>query len=125
MKSEPLDFVGINYAVDDREVEKTILPMAGDRKFAVLAYSPFGRTRLFRRVDGKPLPDWAAGFDAKTWAQFFLKFVVSHPSITAATPATSQAKNILDNIGGGIGKLPDEATRKRMAAFVDALPSAA
>jgi aryl-alcohol dehydrogenase-like predicted oxidoreductase len=124
MKSEPLDFIGVNYAVDDREVENTILPMAGDRKFAVLAYSPFGRTRLFRRVDGKPLPDWAAEFDAKTWAQFFLKFVVSHPSISAATPATSQAKNMLDNIGGGLGKLPDEATRRRMAAFVDALPSA-
>jgi aryl-alcohol dehydrogenase-like predicted oxidoreductase len=124
MKSEPLDFIGVNYAIDDREVEKTILPLAGDRKVAVLAYSPFGRTRLFRRVDGKPLPEWAAEVDAKTWAQFFLKFVVSHPSILAATPATSQAKNMLDNIGGGVGRLPDEPTRKRMAAFVDALPSA-
>jgi aryl-alcohol dehydrogenase-like predicted oxidoreductase len=124
MKSEPLDFIGVNYAVDDREVEKTILPMARERNFAVLAYAPFGRTRLFRRVDGRPLPDWADEFDAKTWAQFFLKFVVSHPSISAATPATSQAKNMLDNLGAGLGKLPDEATRKRMAAFVDALPSA-
>lgn len=123
MKSEPLDFIGVNYAVDDRAVENTILPLARDRKFAVLAYAPFGRTRLFHRVGGRPLPDWAAEFDAKTWAQFFLKFVVSHPSILAATPATSQAKNMLDNIGGGLGKMPDEATRKRMAAFVDALPS--
>ena len=124
MKSEPLDFIGVNYAVDDRAVEDSILPLARDRKFAVLAYAPFGRTRLFRRVGDRPLPDWAVEFDAKTWAQFFLKFVVSHPSILAATPATSQAKNMLDNIGGGLGKMPDEATRKRMAAFVDALPSA-
>jgi aryl-alcohol dehydrogenase-like predicted oxidoreductase len=124
MKSEPLDFIGVNYAVDDRAVENIILPLAQDREIAVLAYSPFGRTRLFHRVGGRPLPDWAAEFDAKTWAQFFLKFVVSHPSILAATPATSQAKNMLDNIGAGLGKMPDEATRKRMAAFVDALPAA-
>jgi aryl-alcohol dehydrogenase-like predicted oxidoreductase len=124
MKAEPLDFIGINYAIDDRDVEQTILPLAKDRKMAVLAYAPFGRTRLFRRVGDRPVPEWAAEFNAKTWAQFFLKFVVSHPSITAATPATSQGKNMLDNIGGGIGKLPDEATRKKMAAFVDGLPSA-
>jgi len=124
MKSEPLDFIGVNYAVDDRAVEDTILPLARDRKFAVLAYAPFGRTRLFHRVGGRSLPDWAAEFDAKTWAQFFLKFVVSHPSILAATPGTSQAKNMLDDIGAGLGKMPDEVTRKRMAAFVDALPSA-
>ena len=124
MKSEPLDFIGVNYAVDDRAVEHTILPLARDRKIAVLAYAPFGRTRLFHRVSGRPLPDWAAEFDAKTWAQFFLKFVVSHPSILAATPATSQPKNMLDNLGAGRGKFPDESARKRMAAFVEALPSA-
>lgn len=124
MKAEPLDFIGINYAIDDRDVEQTILPLARDRKMAVLAYAPFGRTRLFRRVGDRPVPPWAAEFDAKTWAQFFLKFVVSHPSITAATPATSQAKNMLDNLAGGAGKLPDEAMRKRMAAFVEALPAA-
>ena len=124
MKSEPLDFIGVNYAIDDRGVENTILPLAHDRQVAVLAYAPFGRTRLFHRVSDRPLPDWAAEFDAKTWAQFFLKFVVSHPSISAATPATSQVKNMLDNIGAGFGKFPDQATRERMAAFVDALPSA-
>jgi len=124
MKAEALDFVGINYAVDDREVEQTVLPLARDRKIAVLVYAPFGRTRLFKRVGDRPVPDWAAEFDAKTWAQFFLKFVVSHPSVTAATPATSQAKNMLDNIGGGVGRMPDEAMRKRMAAFVEALPAA-
>jgi len=69
-------------------------------------------------------PDWASEFDTKTWAQFFLKFVLSHPAVTVATPATSQARNMVDNLAGGVGRLPDEAMRKRMVAFVDALPSA-
>ena len=77
MKAEPLDFIGVNYAIDDRDVEQTILPLARDRKIAVLAYAPFGRTRLFRRVQGQSLPGWAAELDAKTWAQFFLKFVAA------------------------------------------------
>jgi aryl-alcohol dehydrogenase-like predicted oxidoreductase len=123
MRNEPLDFIGVDYAVDGREVEDTILPLAQERKIGVLAYAPFGRTRLFRRVGDRPLPDWAADFDAKTWAQFFLKWVIGHPAITVVTPATSQAKNMVDNIGGGIGRLPDAAMRKRMAAFIDALPS--
>ena len=123
MRREPLDFIGIDYAVDSREVEATILPLARDRRIGVLAYAPFGRTRLFRRVGDRPLPDWAKEFDASTWAQFFLKFVISHPAVTATTPATSQAKNMLDNIGGAVGRLPDEATRRRMTAFIDALPS--
>lgn len=122
MKSEPLDFIGVNYAVDDRHAEDTILPLAHDRGIAVLTYMPFGRTRLFRRAGNRPLPDWAAAFDAKTWAQFFLKYVVSHPSVNAATPATSKVKDMLDNVGACFGRLPDEATRKRIAAFVDALP---
>jgi aryl-alcohol dehydrogenase-like predicted oxidoreductase len=124
MKSEPLDFIGVDYAVDNREVETAVLPLARDRKIGVLVYVPFGRTRLFRRVAGRQLPEWAAEFDAKTWAQFFLKFVLANPAVTAVTPATSQAKNMLDNIGAGIGRLPDEAARRRMSAFVDALPSA-
>ena len=123
MKSEPLDFIGVDYAVDNREAETTILPLARDRKIGVLVYVPFGRTRLFRRVGDRPLPEWAAEFDAKSWAQFFLKFVLGHPAVTAVTPATSQPKNMLDNIGGGIGRLPDEAMRKRMSELVDALPS--
>lgn len=124
MRREPLDFIGVDYAVDGREVEATILPLARDRRIGVLAYAPFGRTRLFRRVGDRPLPDWAKEFDASTWAQFFLKYVISHPAVTATTPATSQAKNMLDNIGGAVGRLPDEAIRRRMAAFIDALPSA-
>lgn len=122
MRNEPLDFIGVDYAVDGREVDEKILPLAQERKIGVLAYAPFGRTRLFRRVGDRPLPDWAGEFDARTWAQFFLKWVIGHPAITCVTPATSQAKNMLDNIGGGIGRLPNAAMRTRMAAFIDALP---
>lgn len=124
MRNEPLDFIGIDYAIDGRDVEQEILPLAQERKIAVLAYAPFGRTRLFRRVANRPLPDWAAEIDARSWAQVFLKWIIGHPAITAVTPATSQAKNMLDNIGGGIGRLPNEDLRKRMAAFIDALPAA-
>jgi aryl-alcohol dehydrogenase-like predicted oxidoreductase len=124
MRTETLDFIGIDYAVDNREVEQTLLPLAQDRGIAVLVYAPFGRTRLWNRVSGRTVPEWAAEFDAQTWAQFFLKFVVSHPAVTAATPATSQPANMVDNLGGGIGRLPDEAMRRRMVELVDALPAA-
>jgi aryl-alcohol dehydrogenase-like predicted oxidoreductase len=124
MNNEPLDFIGLDYAVDNRDVEETILPLAAERKIGVLVYVPFGRTRLWQRVEGKELPDWASEFDATTWAQFFIKYVISHPAVTVVTPATSQAKHMLDNIGGGIGRLPDDAMRQKMAELVDALPPA-
>ncbi|HEU0224782.1 MAG TPA: aldo/keto reductase [Steroidobacteraceae bacterium] len=124
MREQPLDFIGVDYAVDNRDVEQVILPLAQERKIAVMVYLPFGRTRLFRRVEGRPLPDWAAEFDAGSWAQFFIKFVLGHPAVTVVTPATSQAKHMIDNLGGGAGRLPDEAMRRRMAEFVDALPPA-
>ena len=123
MRNEPLDFIGVDYAADNRDVEEVILPLAIEKKIAVLAYAPFGRTSLFRRAAGKELPAFAKEFDATTWAQFFLKFTLSHPAITAVTPATSQAKNMLDNIGGGIGRLPTAAHRKQIIEFVDALPA--
>ena len=125
MRTEPLDFIGVDYAADNRDVEETILPLALEKKIAVLAYAPFGRTSLFRRAAGKDLPSFAKDFDAATWAQFFLKFTLSHPAITCVTPATSQAKNMLDNIGGGVGRVPNDAQRKQIIAFVDALPAAA
>jgi aryl-alcohol dehydrogenase-like predicted oxidoreductase len=122
MKNEPLDFVGVDYAVDNREVEKEIFPLAQEKGIAVLNYVPFGRTRLFARVKGRELPKWASEFDAKTWAQFFVKFCISHPAVTVVTPATSNPKNMLDNLGGGIGRMPTADHRKRMVALVDALP---
>ncbi|HEX6050576.1 MAG TPA: aldo/keto reductase [Gemmatimonadaceae bacterium] len=124
MRNEPLDFIGVDYAIDNREVETTILPLARERKIGVLVYAPFGRTRLWRRVEGREVPAWATEFDAKTWAQFFLKFVASHPDVTAITPATSQPKNMIDNLGGGMGRLPNAEQRKRMIELVDALPPA-
>ena len=123
MRNEPLDFIGVDYAADNRDVEDVILPLAMERKIAVLAYAPFGRTSLFRRAAGRELPAFAQEFDATTWAQFFLKFILTHPAITAVTPATSQVKNMLDNIGGGIGRLPTAAHRQQIIAFVDALPA--
>ena len=122
MRNEPIDFIGVDYAIDNRDVEEKLLPLAIERKIGVLAYLPFGRTSLFQRVGNSALPEWAVEFDAKTWAQFFIKYVISHPAITAVTPSTSQAKNMLDNLGGGIGRLPDAATRQRMTALIDALP---
>jgi aryl-alcohol dehydrogenase-like predicted oxidoreductase len=123
MREEPLDFIGVDYAVDNREVEREILPLAQERGIAVMVYVPFGRTRLFRRVAGRPLPDWAAEFDAASWAQFFLKFVVGHPAVTVVTPATSRASHMADNLGGGSGRLPGAALRARMVEFVEALPA--
>ncbi|MEE8134742.1 MAG: aldo/keto reductase [Gemmatimonadales bacterium] len=124
MRSEPLDFIGIDYAVDNRNVEEMILPLAADEGIGVLAYLPFGRTRLWARVEGKELPEWASEFDATTWAQFFIKYAVSHPAVTAVTPSTSKAHHMTDNIGGGIGRMPDNTMRKRIVEFVDALPPA-
>jgi aryl-alcohol dehydrogenase-like predicted oxidoreductase len=124
MQTEPIDFIGTDYAVDNRDAEETFLPLARDRGIAVLVYAPFGRTRLWSRVAGLEVPSWAHEFDAHSWAQFFLKYVASHPDVTAITPATSRPENMADNMGGAVGRLPDEATRRRMAQYVDALPSA-
>jgi diketogulonate reductase-like aldo/keto reductase len=124
MRNEPLDFIGIDYAVDNRTVEESVLPLAAERRIAVMVYLPFGRTRLWARTEGREVPEWAHEFDAHTWAQFFIKFILGHPAVTVVTPATSQARHMVDNIGGGVGPLPNEATRRRMAEFVDALPPA-
>ena len=123
MRNEPLDFIGKDYAVDNRTVEDVILPLAQEKGIAVLVYLPFGRCRLRSRVGDRPLPAWATEFDIESWAQFFIKFAASHPAVTSVTPATSQSRHMLDNIGAARGRLPDEAMRRRMTAFVDDLPS--
>lgn len=124
MREEPLDFIGVDYAVDNRESAKTILPLAAERGIAVLVYLPFGRTRLWNRTEGMEVPEWAGEFDATSWAQFFLKFVAAHPAVTAITPATSNPRHMLDNLGGAVGRLPDEAMQQRMIEFVGGLPMA-
>ena len=123
MRNEQIDFAGFDYSVGDRRAEETLLPLAQERKIGVLGYFSFDRGRLFQRVGTTPLPDWAAEFDARTWAQFFLKYSISHPAITVARAGTSNPAHMLENIGGGIGRLPNEAMRKRMAALVDSLGS--
>ena len=131
MRNEPIDFIGVNYDVGDRRAEEKILPLAQERKIGVMAFFPFSNNggvscgsglNLFARVGTRPLPEWAAEFDAKTWAQFFLKYVISHPAVTVARVGTTKPAHMLDNIGGGIGRLPNEATRKRMAELIDSLP---
>jgi aryl-alcohol dehydrogenase-like predicted oxidoreductase len=124
MRNEPIDFIGTDYAIDHRHAEDTILPLARDRGIAVLVYAPFGRARLWKRVAGRKLPDWAGELDANSWAQFFLKYVASHPAVTAITPATSRPDNMADNMGGATGRVPDAAMRKRMIELIEALPSA-
>lgn len=117
LRDEALDFVQLNYSIVEREAEARLLPLAIERRVAVLVNRPFARGDLFDRVKGKPLPDWAASFDAASWGQFFLKFVVSHPAVTCAIPATAKVEHLRDNMAAGFGRLPDQATRERMAAM--------
>jgi len=122
MRNEQIDFIATDYSLSDRRLEETILPLAIDRKIAAMAYFPFDRGRIFQRASSTPLPEWAAEFDAKTWAQFFIKYVLSHPAITVVRTGTTKAAHMLENIGAGSGRLPNEATRKRMAQLIDTLP---
>jgi len=110
------DFIQINYSLGETEAEDRLLPMAKDLGVAVLINRPFQSGRLFSAVAGKSLPEWATEF-AASWGQFFLKFIVSHPAVTCAIPATSKAHHMIDNLGAGNGALPDAATRKRMATY--------
>jgi aryl-alcohol dehydrogenase-like predicted oxidoreductase len=124
MRNEPLDFIGVDYAIDNRSSAEEILPLAQERGIAVLVYVPFGRSRLWSRVGDTEVPAWAADFDAHTWAQFFIKFCLAHPAVTAVTPATSQARHMVDNLGAAMGRLPNEEEIQRMIETVDALPPA-
>ncbi len=113
MKKYKPEFIQINYSMGERDAERRILPMAADMGIAVLINRPFQAGRLFRAVDGRALPDFARDF-ATSWGQFFLKFIVSHPAVTCAIPATSKPHHLVDNLGAGFGELPDETMRKRM-----------
>ncbi|HEX2932376.1 MAG TPA: aldo/keto reductase [Candidatus Binatia bacterium] len=119
MKKETLDFIQVDYALDNRDAGARIIPLAGDRGMAVMINLPFGRGRLFNAVQGKKLPEWASEFDCQSWAQFFLKYIVSHPAVTCAVPGMAQAKYVIDNLGAARGRLPDAAMRRRMEQFID------
>jgi len=121
LETAPFDFVQLSYNLVDREAEQRLLPLAQARGIAVLANRPFRRGELFQSVRGKALPDWAADFDCTSWAQFFLKFVVSHPAVTCAIPASSKVRHLVDNMAAGTGRLPDAAMRKRMVQLIEQL----
>jgi aryl-alcohol dehydrogenase-like predicted oxidoreductase len=116
VQREKLDFIQFNYSVTTRDAEKKLLPLCADKGVAVLINRAFEDGNLFTRVQGKPLPPWAADFGAKTWAQVFLKFVLAHPAVTCVIPATGKLKNLVDNLSAGIGALPDARQRAQIVA---------
>jgi diketogulonate reductase-like aldo/keto reductase len=115
LRREPLDFLQINYSVAEREAEQRILPLCADRGVAVIANRPFTSGGLLRRLRSRRLPEWAAEIDCDSWPQLLLKFVVSHPAITCAIPATADVDHLGENIGGGIGRMPDARQREMIA----------
>jgi diketogulonate reductase-like aldo/keto reductase len=121
LKAAPWDFLQINYSLGEREAAERLLPLARERRVAVIANRPFAEGALFARVRGKPLPSWAAEIGAASWAQFFLKWILGHPAVTCAIPGTGRPDHMADNLGAGFGALPDEPMRRRMAAHLDAL----
>jgi diketogulonate reductase-like aldo/keto reductase len=121
IQREPVDFVQLNYSIVTRQAEQRLLPLAAERKVAVLVNRPFEDGALFARVRGKPLPAWAADIDCTSWAQVFLKFIVSHPAVTCVIPATARPEHMADNVKAGFGRMPDDKMRERMAAHVAAL----
>ena len=121
IKREKPDFVELNYSLGDREVESRLLPACVDAGAAVLTALPLGRSSLFRVVRGKELPEWAKEFDAATWGQFFLKFLLGNKAVTAVIPGTTKAEHMADNLAAGRGRLPDETQRKRMVQFFESL----
>jgi diketogulonate reductase-like aldo/keto reductase len=121
MATRPIDFVQVTYNVLDREIEDRILPLAEERGIAVIANRPFQQGALIRRLQRHPLPSWASQIGARNWAQFILKFIVSHPAVSCAIPATTQVAHVKENMAAATGILPDGATRRRMVAYVEAL----
>jgi len=117
----PLDFVQFSYNILDREVERRLLPIASEQGIATLINRPYQRGGLFRKVRGKPLPEWASEFDCASWGQFFLKFIAAHPDVTCVIPATSKLKHMVDNMGAGFGRLPDESMRRRMIKTIESI----
>ena len=119
MRAYPLDFVQVDYSIGNRDAAQTLLPLALERRIAVLVNLPFGRSSLFREAAGRSLPPWAADIDVTSWAQYFLKYVISHPAVTCAIPGSTQLSHLIDNQAASRGRLPDEAMRRRMEAYWD------
>ena len=121
LRRERFDFVQLTYNLLDREAERRLLPLAAERGIAVIANRPFRRGELIEQLRRHPLPPWAAEIGCRTWPQFLLKFVVSHPAVTCAIPATSSPGHMDDNMGAARGRLPDAAMRQRMVRYVEGL----
>jgi len=119
--TQPIDFVQFTYNMIDREAEARLLPLAAERGLGVIVNRPFRRGGLFDRFQRHPLPPFAAEIDCANWAQFFLKFIVSHPAVTCAIPATTRVDHMVENMGGGRGRLPDAALRARMVRHLESL----
>jgi diketogulonate reductase-like aldo/keto reductase len=118
MRNEKLGFVQINYSIMEREAEERVLPLAQERGIAVIVNRPFGGGDLFDRVRSKSLPEWSTEFDCRSWAQFFLKWIIANPAVTCVIPATDKPRHLEDNMQGGIGPLPDQKVRQRMVEVV-------
>lgn len=118
MRTQEIDFVQFTYNMLDREAEKTLLPLAKDRGIAVIINRPFQRGGLFKQFEKYPLPGWVIEIDCANWAQFFLKFIISHSAVTCAIPATSQIEHLRENVAAGYGRLPDEPLRKKMIEYI-------
>jgi len=121
LRTEKLDFLQINYSLMEPEAEQRVLPVTQERRIAVLVNRPFGGGDIFERVRSKPLPDWAAEFDCRSWAQFFLKWIIAHPAVTCVIPATDKPRHLEDNMLAGIGPLPDAKMRRRMVELLSSL----
>jgi len=121
MAGQPLDFVQLTYNLIDRDAEQRLLPLARERGIAVIVNRPFQQGALLDRLGRRPLPPWAAEIDCTSWAQFALKFIISHPAVTCAIPATTNVAHVRENMGAASGRLPDQAMRARMAALMSRL----
>jgi aryl-alcohol dehydrogenase-like predicted oxidoreductase len=121
LENEDVQLIQVNYSLGDRASAERVLPMAEDKGVAVMINVPFGSSSLFDVVEGLALPEWAADFDASSWGQFFLKYIISHPAVTVAIPGTRQVRHVNDNIGAAMGRLPDAAERRRMEQWFDSI----
>jgi aryl-alcohol dehydrogenase-like predicted oxidoreductase len=121
LRREPFDFVQVSYSFADRSVERRLLPLAADRGIAVIINRPFDGGLLFNLIGNRSLPAWSAEIDCANWAQFMLKWIVAHPAVTCAIPATTNPEHMRENMGAGVGRLPDAALRRRMAEAIDRL----
>ena len=121
MENYPIDFIQFSYSIANRKAEQRILPLAAERGIATMINRPFQRGDLFRSVKGQELPAWAAEFDCNSWGQFFLKFVVSHPAVTCTIPATSKVHHMQDNMGAGLGRMPNPQQRQKMFDYFESL----